>query len=86
MKYKLANGSFTFDENQCYEITKIANDLQVNPKMYFNVLAWVILNDSGEAKYKLILKNLEKWLSDNYKETVLIDDLKTQIRNVLSRQ
>ena len=84
MKHKLANGSFEFDECQRIEITKIANDLNVNPKTYFNVMVWVILHNSGETKYKLILRNLENWLNNNYKEVVPIDDLKTHVRLALN--
>lgn len=85
MKHKLADGSFKFDESEYTEVKQEANKLKVDPKIYFNVMVWIIMTDSKEIKYKLVLRNLEKWLTSNYKETMAIDDLKDKIRETISQ-
>ena len=83
MKNKLTDGSFEFSESHYPEIKADATKLGVDHKMYFNVVVLVLLTDSNESKYKLILKNLEKWINTNYKETISLDDLKSHVRKAL---
>ena len=75
LEFKTADGSFTFDPTIHTDVKDNAQKLNINEKMYFNIVVLLILRKANESKYKMIVRNLEMWLDDHCPKSSKMSDL-----------